>query len=89
MGFLTRLRRSNRDPLVCQEFVELVTDYLEGALPPGERARFEAHLTACDGCDSYFDSVRATISSLSAVTLPQADPHTRETLLRAFRDLRG
>ena len=86
MGLLSRFRRP--DPLVCQEFVELVTDYLEGTLPARDRARFEAHLAACDGCETYFTSLRLTISSLGAVPLPPPDAHTRDTLLRAFRDLR-
>ena len=90
MRFLSRLRRGRgADPLACQEFVELVTDYLEGALPAREQARFEAHLAECDGCSAYFESVRVTVASLGKIPTPPADPHTRDTLLRAFRDLRG
>jgi hypothetical protein len=48
-------RRRDEDPLVCREFVELVTDYLEGALPDGERIRFEAHLAECHGCTGYLE----------------------------------
>ena len=83
------MRRRAPDPLVCQEFVELVTDYLEDALDARDRARFEAHLTGCEACPAYFESVRATVLTLGAVPLPPPDPHTRETLLKAFRDLRG
>jgi anti-sigma factor RsiW len=36
-----------RDQLVCRQVVELVSDYLEGALPRSERRRFEAHLAGC------------------------------------------
>jgi anti-sigma factor RsiW len=36
--------------MTCQE---LVTEYLEGTLPPAERERFELHLSACDGCTNY------------------------------------
>jgi anti-sigma factor RsiW len=87
MRLLSRFRRG--DPLVCQEFVELVTDYLEGALPARERARFETHLDGCHACDAYFDSLRLTIDTLHALPPePPADPHAREVLLRAFRDLR-
>ena len=90
MRLLSRLRlRGGGDPLVCQEFVELVTDHLEGALPAAERARFESHLAACDGCAAYFESFRATVSALGTTPHPPPDPHTRETLIRAFRDLRG
>jgi anti-sigma factor RsiW len=76
------------DPLVCQEFVELVTDYLEGALPEGERARFEAHLAECEGCSGYLEDMGRLIGSLQAQPEPPPDPATREALLRAFRDLR-
>ena len=82
-------RRGAGDVLVCREFVELVTDYLEGALPDGERVRFEAHLAQCHGCTGYLEDMRTLVSSLNAAPEPPADPETRETLLRAFRDLRG
>ena len=40
-----RLRARSRQPeLVCQQVVELVTDYLEGALSEADRRRFERHL---------------------------------------------
>lgn len=87
MGLLSRFRRPV--PLVCQDFVELITDYLDGALPSGDRQRFEAHLTGCHACKAYFASLRLTIDSLHALPPePPTDPHAREVLLRAFRDLR-
>jgi len=82
-------RRRRQDPLVCREFVELVTDYLEGALPDYERTRFEAHLAECDGCTGYLEDMRRLIGSLHDVPEPPPDPATREALLRAFRELRG
>ncbi len=87
--FLPRTRRTVRDPLVCREFVELVTDYLEGALPDHERRRFEAHLAECDGCRGYLEDMRRLIGSLNEAAEPPPDPATREALLRAFRDLRN
>jgi anti-sigma factor RsiW len=81
--------RERRDPLVCREFVELVTDYLEGSLAEVERVRFEAHLADCDGCHAYLQDMRRMIATLSRTPAPPPDPNTRETLLRAFRDLRG
>ena len=69
----------------CQELVELVTHYLEGALPPEDVARFEAHLAACEGCAVYLEQVRSTI----AVTRASGDtvqPAAVSPLLAAFRD---
>ena len=73
----------------CQELVELVTDYLEGALDAGERARFEAHLSECDGCSGYLEDMRRLVASLHRVPAPPPDPATRDALVRAFEDLRG
>jgi anti-sigma factor RsiW len=84
------MRLLRPDPLACQEFVELVTDYLEGALPRRERRRFEAHVGGCDGCESYLQQMLVTIRSLGELPPePPSDPETREHLLRAFRELRG
>ena len=77
-----------RSPLVCREFVELVTDYLEDRLPAAERARFETHLAECDGCGGYLEDMRALIATMGTVTAPP-DAETRETLMRAVRELRG
>lgn len=76
-------------PLVCQEFVELVTDYLDGALSRRDRRRLEKHLAACDGCDAYLESIRATVRTLGELPAEPADPHVREHLLAAFSELRG
>jgi anti-sigma factor RsiW len=75
--------------LVCREFVELVTDYLDGALPRRERRRMDAHMRDCHGCTAYLEQVRATVRVLGELPPEPADPHTRETLLAAFRELRG
>jgi len=81
-------RRRRVDPLVCREFVQLVTDYLEGVLPDDERLRFEAHLAECDGCTGYLEDIRRVVGSLHTVPLVPPDSQTRETLLRAFHELR-
>ena len=86
---LLRRHRNNNDPLVCREFVELVSDYLDDTLPPADRARFEAHLTECDGCSGYLEDIRHLVNSLRELPEPPADPATYDALLRAFRELRG
>jgi anti-sigma factor RsiW len=81
-------RHQHRDALVCREFVELVTDYLEGALSPDDKARFEAHIAECDGCAGYLEDMRRMIGSMPDLPEPPVDAATQEALLRAFRDLR-
>jgi len=71
--------------LTCRELVELVTEYLEGTLPPQERARFEAHLGECDGCRDHLDQVRVTVRLSGRLSEERISPPAREALLRAFR----
>ena len=71
--------------LTCQELVELVTDYLEGTLPEGERARFDEHLAECPGCDAYVEQMRTTVRLAGATERLQERPEM-DALLAAFRD---
>ena len=82
-------RRRTQDPLVCREFVELVTGYLEGTLPERDRERMDAHLAECDGCAGYLEDMRRLVGSLHETPEPPPDEATRDALLRAFRELRG
>ena len=69
----------------CQELVELVTDYLEGALAPADRRRFEDHLGECDGCSEYLSQFRRTIELTGALTPDDLTPEAESALLEVFR----
>ena len=71
--------------LTCQELVELVTEYFEGAMSPAEKARFEKHLEKCDWCKIYLDQMRLTIRTLGKLTEELVPPRAKEDLLRVFR----
>jgi anti-sigma factor RsiW len=77
------------EQLSCQELVELVTDYLEGQLPPDDRARFERHLEPCAGCRAYVEQMRATIELTGELQPADLTPAAEEALLAAFRDWRA
>ena len=77
------------DQLSCQELVELVTAYLDDALPALDRARFEVHITGCDGCAGYLEQIKVTIALTGRLVPEQLDPAAKATLLDAFRDWRG
>jgi len=74
------------EQLSCQELVELVTDYLEGALPDEERVRLERHLETCDGCRDYVEQMRTTISLTGEARPAALTPEVEEALLASFRD---
>jgi anti-sigma factor RsiW len=76
------------DDLACHELVELVTDYLENAMAPLERARLEAHLDVCPGCREYLAQMRQTIAVMGRLPADSIDPEMRDRLLNAFRDWR-
>jgi anti-sigma factor RsiW len=71
--------------LTCRELVELVTDYFEDALSPAERARFDAHLADCPGCERHVDQMRVTIDAVRATPALEGRPEVT-ALLEAFRD---
>ena len=75
--------------LSCQELVELVTDYLEGALAPEEAARFEAHIGRCTGCAAYLEQFRQTIVLAGRLTPESLPPEAERVLLDAFRGWRS
>jgi anti-sigma factor RsiW len=72
--------------LACNELVELITEYLEGELPPSEVAAVEAHLAICEGCQRYLDQIRATLAALGSVPAETLSDDAISTLLAAFPD---
>jgi anti-sigma factor RsiW len=68
----------------CQELVELVTDYLEGALSPGDLRRFEEHIALCDACTEYLRQLRETIRLVGAITPDDLTPEAESELLAVF-----
>jgi anti-sigma factor RsiW len=80
--------RSPSDEIVCRELVELVTPYLEDALPPDERALVDRHLASCDGCEAYVQQMRLTIRAIGRVSEDAITSKTREDVLAIFRRYR-
>lgn len=78
-----------RRELTCAELVELVTEYLEGALATDDAERFEEHLTLCPGCDAHFDQMRAALDATGRLREEDLAPHLADTLLIAFRGWRS
>jgi anti-sigma factor RsiW len=74
--------------LTCAELVELVTEYLEGALATGDAERFEEHLTLCPACLAHFDQVRATVEATGRLREEDLAPEFADELLAAFRGWR-
>jgi anti-sigma factor RsiW len=78
-----------RRDLVCQQAVELVTDYLEGALTRRDRRRFEAHLRACPNCASYLEQIRMTMRVGGRIDPDDLTPEARRDLTDLYRQWRS
>ena len=77
------LRR--RRPLVCQEVVELVTEYLEGTMSAPDRARFERHIADCPNCRRYLEQMRRTLDVLGRIEAESVAPEAMDELLALYR----
>jgi anti-sigma factor RsiW len=78
-----------RKPVVCRKAVELMTDYLDGALPPGDRARLEQHLAECPYCREYLAQIEATIAAAGRVEPDDLAPEALDELVSLYRQWRA
>jgi anti-sigma factor RsiW len=81
-----------RRPLVCREAVELVSDYLEGALSRGDRRRYERHLESCPHCTEYLAQMRVTLRLTGRLVPEDLSPSMQaefEAIYRRWRSEGG
>jgi len=78
----------SENEMVCQELVELVTEYLDGSLPADQRIRFEEHIAHCGPCVRYLEQMRQTIVLTGALRENDIDAEARETMLHIFREFK-
>jgi anti-sigma factor (TIGR02949 family) len=71
--------------MICQELVEVLTEYLDGTLGAHDRARLEAHLAVCDDCQAYLDEFKATIALADRAKDEKLPQDLRNNLMKAFR----
>ena len=77
------------DDFPCNQFVELVTEYLDGALPPDDTRRLEEHLAICGGCDSVLEQFRTIIrvsGHLEEADVDRLTAAQRTPVMTAFRE---
>jgi predicted anti-sigma-YlaC factor YlaD len=73
--------------LECRGVVEVVTDYLEGALSPSDAALIDGHLESCEGCRRYLEQMRITIQTVGRLGEADVPADMRERLLAVFADV--
>jgi anti-sigma factor RsiW len=75
--------------LVCQQAVELVTDYIESSMSRADRRRFEAHLSSCPNCTAYLDQMRSTIQLTGQLRSEELPSEVREELIGLYSQWRS
>jgi predicted anti-sigma-YlaC factor YlaD len=71
--------------IVCREFVELTTHYLDGALAPAMVDLVEEHLVMCDWCRTYLEQMEATSQAVAAAHTAPPPVEVLDKLMAAFR----
>jgi len=76
------------DDLRCDQVVELVTEFLDGALDAAAEQRVIEHLGLCDGCQTYVAQFRQTVETLGGLADEERaaiSAEARASLLAKFR----
>ena len=82
---MTRLAMRSGHKLTCQQAVDLVTAYLEGALTRSQRRRFETHLAGCPHCPEYLAQMRAVIALAGSITPDELTPRMRSEFISIYQ----
>ena len=91
MADLPAPRSADGDVLAvaCREFVELVTEHLEGTLPEALERAVAAHLELCGPCAVYLEQMRRTSAALGTLPAPTLPTAARDRVLEVFTALHG
>lgn len=75
-----------RPVVVCQQWTEMITDYLEGALPANLVKAIDRHLSGCPHCTEYLAQMRRTIEVTGAIPGEPVPGEMIDALQRAFEE---
>ena len=88
---MSSLDESRRPDMACEDVVQLITSYLDGALPADVHSRIDEHLGGCDGCQNVLAQWRTIIAlagRLTGADVDNTDEITRDRLISTIRGLR-
>ena len=74
----------SHDEILCRDFVELATAYLDGALPAAGLELVEEHLVVCSLCRTYLDQIATTASALGVTAGDEPPEETLRFIVGAF-----
>ena len=83
------MRWWRRRALVCRQALALMSDYLDGALSSGDRARLDEHLADCPHCAEYLAQLRITIDALGRAQPADLSDDALDELVAVYRRWRA
>ena len=81
----TRNAKPDAHDITCRQAVSLMTDYLDDALGPDDRALMEAHLAECEGCAEHLRQIRITVAVTGRIREEDLAPAVRDDLMNLYR----
>lgn len=69
----------------CAELRQHASEYLEADIPEAEKERIRRHLEECDGCKSFVETLRSTITMLRGLPTQAVPPSLKERLNQVSR----
>ena len=82
------MNTADETEMACKELVVVLSEYLDGSLPPDDRRRLEAHLDECPYCVNYVVQMKETIDAMGGVSIESLAPEKQQEVLEAFRGWR-
>ncbi|MCI0547977.1 MAG: zf-HC2 domain-containing protein [Candidatus Rokubacteria bacterium] len=65
----------------CRECVDLLADYVEGALPRHEAALLESHLDGCPPCVAFVNTYKGTVGAARRLREVRIPPEVEKRLI--------
>ncbi len=70
--------------LSCEDLMQRTSEYLDEALPPGEREAFDRHLATCAPCTHQLREILQTIQRLRSLPREPMPSEMKERLRQAL-----
>lgn len=72
--------------LSCREVTDKASDYLDDALPLGQRMALRMHLAMCRHCRRYLRQLRATVAALGSLDGADVAEEVVRTLVERLKN---
>ena len=73
----------------CHQLIDFCCDYVDGALPDDEQARFRRHLGQCPDCVTFFETYRKTAEVSREALSAQMPAAVKESVRSYLQSRRG